>query len=95
MEQTAYVTRLTRHAQRDLLGVPRPDALRILQRLAEFQSALAAGDTTDFDTRPLHGHASRRCLRVGDYRVVHTIEDGRIAIWSLADVRHREAHRDH
>ncbi|MCJ0875535.1 type II toxin-antitoxin system RelE/ParE family toxin [Streptomyces sp. AP-93] len=83
-----HTIRLTPHGQRDLLTVPRPDALRILQRLAEFESALAAGDTTAFDTRPLHGHASRRRLRLGEYHVVYTIEDGRLIIWVLTDARH-------
>ncbi|WP_407838712.1 type II toxin-antitoxin system RelE/ParE family toxin [Streptomyces sp. DSM 116496] len=91
MGSIAYVARLTRHAQRDLLGVPRPDALRILQRLTEFQNALTAGDTTAFDTRALHGNPSRRWLRlhVGDYQAVYTIEDGRLLIWVLASDHHR------
>ncbi|MFD5146576.1 type II toxin-antitoxin system RelE/ParE family toxin [Streptomyces sp. NPDC058401] len=89
-----HVTRLTRHAQRDLLTVPRPDALRILHGLAEFQKALAAGDTTHFDTRALHGHPSRRRLALGDHRAVYTLEDGRLVVWALADARrHRGAHR--
>ncbi|MCM1969032.1 MULTISPECIES: type II toxin-antitoxin system RelE/ParE family toxin [unclassified Streptomyces] len=92
MGSIAYVARLTRHAQRDLLGVPRPDALRILQRLTEFQKALTAGDTTAFDTRALHGHPSRHCLRLhlgnGDYQAVYTIEDGRLVVWVLASEHH-------
>lgn len=83
-----YVARLTPYGQRDLLTVPRPDALRILQRLEEFRRALAAGDTTGFDTRALHGHASRRRLRIGDYRVVYTLDGGRLVIWALSPREH-------
>ncbi|MFD7260228.1 type II toxin-antitoxin system RelE/ParE family toxin [Streptomyces sp. NPDC059874] len=41
-----------------------------------------------------HGHASRRRLRVGDYRVVYTAEDGRLIIWVLAAGHRREVYRD-
>lgn len=88
-----YVTRFTPHGQRDLLKVPRPDALRILQRLAELQGALTAGDTSGFDIKALQGHAARWRLRVGDYRVVYTVEDGRLIIWVLATGHRREAYR--
>ncbi|MFD4242343.1 type II toxin-antitoxin system RelE/ParE family toxin [Streptomyces sp. NPDC058525] len=89
-----YVTRFTSHAQRDLLKVPRPDALRILYRLAELQKALTAGDTTAFDIKALQGHAARWRLRVGDYRVVYTVEDNRLIIWALAAGHRREVYRD-
>ncbi|MET9854646.1 type II toxin-antitoxin system RelE/ParE family toxin [Streptomyces sp. NPDC006450] len=88
-----YVTRFTPHGQRDLLKVPRPDALRILHRLAEFQGALTAGDTSAFDIKVLQGHASRWRLRIGDYRVVYTIEDGKLIIWVLPAGHRREVHR--
>lgn len=89
-----YVTRFTSHAQRDLLKVPRPDVLRILHRLAELQRALTAGDTSAFDIKALQGHASRWRLRVGDYRVAYTVEDGRLIIWVLAAGHPREVYRD-
>ncbi|WP_324609624.1 hypothetical protein [Streptomyces sp. WM6386] len=38
-----YVTRFTPHAQRDMLKIPRPDALRILYRLTELPKASDAG----------------------------------------------------
>lgn len=46
-----YVTRFTPHAQRDMLKIPRPDALRILYRLTELQKAMDAGDTAAFDIK--------------------------------------------
>jgi mRNA interferase RelE/StbE len=89
-----YVTRFTPHAQRDLLKIPRPDALRILYRLAELQKAMDAGDTSAFDIKALQGHSSRWRLRVGDYRVVYTIEDGQLIVWVLAAVNRRDVYRN-
>ncbi|MER6533410.1 type II toxin-antitoxin system RelE/ParE family toxin [Streptomyces sp900105755] len=79
-----YVTRFTPHAQRDMLKIPRPDALRILHRLAELQKAMDSGDISPFDVKALQGHSARWRLRVGDYRVVYTVEDGQLIMWVLA-----------
>jgi Cytotoxic translational repressor of toxin-antitoxin stability system len=88
-----YVTRFTPHAQRDMLKVPRPDALRILYRLAELQKAIDGGDTTAFDIKALRSHHARWRLRVGDYRVVYTVEDGQLIVWVLAVGNRREVYR--
>ncbi|PNG16866.1 type II toxin-antitoxin system RelE family toxin [Streptomyces cahuitamycinicus] len=88
-----YVTRFTPHAQRDMLKIPRPDALRILHRLAELQRAMDAGDTAAFDVKALRGHDARWRLRVGDYRVVYTIEDDRLIVWVLTAGNRREVYR--
>jgi mRNA interferase RelE/StbE len=88
-----HVTRFTSHAQRDLLKIPRQDALRILIRLSELQKALDTGDVAAFDVKALQGHADRRRLRIGDYRAVYTIEDGRLILWVLTVGHRREVHR--
>jgi mRNA interferase RelE/StbE len=88
-----YVTRFTPHAQRDMLKIPRQDALRILYRLAELQKAMDQGDTAAFDIKVLQGHSDRRRLRVGDYRVVYTVEDGQLIVWVLAVGDRREVYR--
>lgn len=88
-----YVTRFTAHAQRDLLKIPRPDALRILHRLTELQRAMDRADTTAFDIKALQGHNARWRLRIGDYRVVYTIEDGHLIIWVLAAGHRRDVYR--
>jgi mRNA interferase RelE/StbE len=88
-----YVTRFTPHAQRDMLKVPRPDALRILYRLTEFQKAMDAGDTASFDTKALRGHSARWRLRVGDYRVIYTIEDDQLILWVVAVGNRRDVYR--
>jgi mRNA interferase RelE/StbE len=84
-----HVTRFTPHAQRDMLKIPRPEALRVLYRLTELQKALDANDTSAFDIKALQGHAARRRLRVGDCRAVYTIEDGRLIVWVLAHAERR------
>ncbi|WP_216590138.1 type II toxin-antitoxin system RelE family toxin [Streptomyces brasiliscabiei] len=88
-----YVTRFTSHAQRDMLKVARPDAPRILYRLAELQKAMDAGDTAAFDVKALQGHSARWRLRVGDYRVVYTVEGGQLIVWVLAVGNRREIYR--
>jgi mRNA interferase RelE/StbE len=67
-----------------MLKVPRPDAVRILHRLTELQKAMDAEDTTAFDIKALRGHHARLRLRVGDYRVVYTVEDSELVVWVLA-----------
>ncbi|GHE41291.1 MULTISPECIES: hypothetical protein [Streptomyces] len=53
MTRTGYVTRFTPHAQRGMLKIPRPDALRSLYRLTELRKAMDTGDTTAFDVKAL------------------------------------------
>lgn len=89
-----YVTRFTPHAQRDLLKIPRPDAVRILHRLAGLQKAMDTGDTAAFDIKALQGHSSRWRLRVGDHRVVYTVEDGQLLVWVMAVGDRRDVYRD-
>ncbi|MFF7838871.1 type II toxin-antitoxin system RelE/ParE family toxin [Streptomyces ossamyceticus] len=79
--------------QRDMLKIPRPDALRTLYRLTGLQKAMDSGDTGAFDIEALQGHSARWRLGVGDYRVVHTIEDGQLVVWVLAVGNRREVYR--
>ncbi|MHC3454013.1 type II toxin-antitoxin system RelE family toxin [Streptomyces prasinus] len=88
-----YLTRFAPHAQRDMLKIPRPDALRILHRLTGLQRARDAGDTAAFDVKALRGHNVRWRLRIGDYRVVYTVEDGRLIVWVLTVGNRREVYR--
>jgi mRNA interferase RelE/StbE len=76
-----------------MLKIPRADALRILYRLTELQRAMDAGDIGAFDVKSLQGHNARWRLRVGDYRVVYTVEDGRLIVWVLAAANRRDVYR--
>ncbi|MCX5341781.1 type II toxin-antitoxin system RelE family toxin [Streptomyces atratus] len=88
-----YVTRFTSRAQRNLLKIPRQDALRILFRLTELQKALDTGGTADFGIKALQGHSDRWRLRIGDYLAVYTIEDGQLILWVLAVAHRGEVYR--
>ncbi|MFJ8976185.1 type II toxin-antitoxin system RelE/ParE family toxin [Streptomyces sp. NPDC102282] len=87
-----HITRFTPHAQRDLLKIPRQDALRILMRLSDLQKALDAGDVSAFDIKALQGRPGRWRLRVGDYRAVYTLEDGTLILWVLTAGHRREVY---
>ncbi|MFD8119197.1 type II toxin-antitoxin system RelE family toxin [Streptomyces microflavus] len=89
-----HVTRFTASAQRNLLKIPLQDARRILARLADLQKALDTGDVSEFDVKPLQGHHARWRLRVGSYRAVYTVEDGRLIVWVLAVGHRREIYRN-
>ncbi|MDV7217152.1 type II toxin-antitoxin system RelE family toxin [Streptomyces prunicolor] len=89
-----YVTRFTPPAQRDLLKIPRPDALRTLHRLTELQRALDASDTSALDIKALQGHNARWRLRIGDFRVVYTVEDGQLVVWVLSAGHRHDVYRN-
>ena len=67
--------------------------MRILHRLTELQKAMDTGDTSAFDIKALQDHNARWRLRVGDYRVVYTVEDGRLTVWVLAVGNRRDVYR--
>jgi mRNA interferase RelE/StbE len=74
--------------------IPRPDAMRILYRLTELQKAMDAGDTTAFDIKAFQGHHARWRLRVGNYRVVYTVEDDELIVWILSAGNRRDVYRN-
>lgn len=75
-------------AQAELRKIPRNMALRILAELTELES-----DPFGFSTTALVSQPERRRLRVGDYRVVHTIDNGKLVVW-LVHVGHRSTVHD-
>ncbi|WP_324783350.1 type II toxin-antitoxin system RelE family toxin [Streptomyces sp. H51] len=52
-----------------------------------------AGDTTALDVEALQGRSARWRIRVGDHRVVHTVEDGQLIVWVLAVGNRRDLYR--
>ncbi|WP_307783143.1 type II toxin-antitoxin system RelE/ParE family toxin [Streptomyces sp. MBT53] len=42
----------------------------------------------------LQGHNARWRLRVGDFRVVYTVEDGQLVVWVLAAGNRRDVYRN-
>ncbi|MER7037118.1 type II toxin-antitoxin system RelE family toxin [Streptomyces microflavus] len=49
---------------------------------------------SEFDVKPLQGHHARWRLRVGSYRAVYTVEDGRLIVWVPAVGHRREIYRN-
>ncbi|MFF8484282.1 type II toxin-antitoxin system RelE family toxin [Streptomyces antibioticus] len=70
-------------AQAELRKVPRDIALRILAKLAELES-----DPLGFSTTALVSQPDRRRLRVGDFRVIYTIDNGELVVRAV-HVGHR------
>ncbi|MEO3754346.1 type II toxin-antitoxin system RelE/ParE family toxin [Streptomyces sp. B6B3] len=71
-----YRTIFRPEAQAQLRKVPRDIALRVLAKLTELES-----DPLGFNTTALVSQPDRRRLRVGDYRVLYTIDDGELIVW--------------
>lgn len=68
--------------------IPRATAMRILTRLTQLES-----DPLGLGTTALVGVTGARRLRVGDYRVIYSIDGADLVVW-VVHVRHRsEAHR--
>ncbi len=63
-------------AQAELRAIPKKTAMRILGKLSELEK-----DPYGLGTTPLVGNPTRRRLRVGDHRVIYTLEHGRLIIW--------------
>ncbi|MFE6103439.1 type II toxin-antitoxin system RelE/ParE family toxin [Streptomyces laurentii] len=78
-----YRTVFRPEAQAELRKIPRDMALRILTKLTELES-----DPLGFNTTALVSQPERRRLRVGDYRVVYTINKGELVVW-IVHVGHR------
>ncbi|MET9348802.1 type II toxin-antitoxin system RelE family toxin [Streptomyces termitum] len=78
-----YRTVFRPKAQAGLRKIPRDMALRILAKLTELET-----DPLGFSTTALVSQPERRRLRVGDHRVVYTIDNGELAVWAV-HVGHR------
>ena len=78
-----YRTVFRPEAQAELRKIPRDIALRILAKLTELEA-----DPFGFGTTALASQPERRRLRVGDYRVVYTVDNGELMVW-VVHVGHR------
>lgn len=70
-----YTTRFTESARAELRKLPRSTAIAVLRKLAELES-----DPYGFHTTALVGSPEHRRLRVGDHRVVYTVDDGQLLV---------------
>ncbi|MEU8739739.1 type II toxin-antitoxin system RelE family toxin [Streptomyces halstedii] len=78
-----YRTVFRPEAQAELRKIPRDAALRILTKLTELEA-----DPLGYNTTSLVSQPDRRRLRVGDYRVIYTIDNGALVVW-VVRVGHR------
>ncbi|MFD3805800.1 type II toxin-antitoxin system RelE/ParE family toxin [Streptomyces sp. NPDC058611] len=78
-----YRTVFRSEAQAELREIPRGVALRILAKLTELETDPLGVNTTALVSQP-----ERRRLRVGDDRVVYTLDNGELVVW-VVHVGHR------
>lgn len=81
--RTVFRAAFRPEAQAELRKIPRDMALRILAKLTELES-----DPFGFGTTALVSQPDRRRLRVGDYRVIYTVDNGELVVW-VVHVGHR------
>ncbi|MGW4898373.1 type II toxin-antitoxin system RelE family toxin [Kitasatospora sp. NPDC004240] len=84
-----YGTRFTESARGELRKLPRATAITILRKLAELEQ-----DPYGFHTTALVGSPEYRRLRVGDHRVIYTVEDGRLIVLVVRVGHRSEIYRD-
>jgi mRNA interferase RelE/StbE len=70
-------------ARDELRAIQRTTAMRILTRLGELEK-----DPYGLGTTALVSSPDRRRLRVGDYRVLYTVDGSELVVWAV-HVRHR------
>ncbi|MFE2549245.1 type II toxin-antitoxin system RelE/ParE family toxin [Streptomyces sp. NPDC059355] len=71
-----------------LRKIPHDMALRILAKLTGLET-----DPLGFNTTALASQPERRRLRVGDYRVVYTLDNGELMVW-VVHAGHRSTVHD-
>lgn len=79
---TTYAVEFTKSAQKELKKLPKDVGRRITKAIYTLSN-----DPTKGSVRPMVGGKSWR-LRVGDYRVIYDIQDGKLTVLIIR-VRHR------
>lgn len=83
-----YRTVFRPEAREDVRRLPRSVAMTILRNLTELEN-----DPYEYDTTALVSRPDVRRLRVGDYRVFYTIENGELVVYVVAVAHRGEAYR--
>ncbi|MFE6308409.1 type II toxin-antitoxin system RelE/ParE family toxin [Nocardiopsis sp. NPDC057823] len=78
-----YRTIFRPEAREELRKLPRTVAMNVFRKLTELET-----DPLGFGTTALVGSPEVRRLRVGDYRVIYTVEHDRLIVW-VVHVGHR------
>ncbi|MFJ3789793.1 type II toxin-antitoxin system RelE/ParE family toxin [Kitasatospora sp. NPDC090091] len=84
-----YTTRFTESARSELQKLSRATAITILRKLAELEQ-----DPYGFHTTALVGLPEHRRLRVGDHRLIYTVDSGRLVVLVIRIGRRSAVYRD-
>ncbi|MEE2039576.1 type II toxin-antitoxin system RelE/ParE family toxin [Nocardiopsis sp. CT-R113] len=79
----SYRTVFRPEARAELRKLPRNVAMTVFRKLTELET-----DPLGFGSTALVGDPDVRRLRVGDYRVIYTVERGELIVW-VVHVGHR------
>ena len=66
-----YSIVIEKPAERFITKLPRPDKERVLKAIYKLPEG---------DTKPLKGHPGRLRLRVGDYRIIYIVDNGKLVV---------------
>ena len=67
-----YQIRIEKDAQKFLEKLPRPDETRVLKAIAKLPD--------EGDRKQMKGHPGFFRLRVGDYRIIYTVDNGQLIV---------------
>lgn len=67
-----YQIKIEKDAQKFLKKLPRPDETRVLKAIAKLPD--------EGDRKQMKGHPGFFRLRVGDYRIIYTVDNGRLIV---------------
>jgi mRNA interferase RelE/StbE len=84
-----YAVSFADPALKQLGKLDEPIRLRIVRKVREL-----AVDPCPAESIPLQGDTESWRIRVGDYRIVYTIHDGRLMVLVLSVAHRREVYRD-
>lgn len=67
-----YQIKIEKDAQKFLKKLPRPDETRVLKAIAKLPD--------EGDRKQMKGHPGFFRLRVGDYRIIYTVDNGQLIV---------------
>lgn len=67
-----YQIKIEKDAQKFLKKLPRPDETRVLKAIAKLPD--------EGDRKQMKGHLGFFRLRVGDYRIIYTVDNGQLIV---------------
>lgn len=84
----AYTVEFTARAARDLKAIARPDQVRIALRIDGL-----AENPRPYGVRKLEGEEDLYRIRIGDFRIIYTIENRRLLVLVIRIGNRRDVYR--